>query len=272
MSQRLPRELDGRRAALVVAHPGHELRVHGWLELARPSVWVLTDGSGHGELGRLGSTEALLARAGAAPGAIFGRLTDRAAYDLIFGRDTRAVVELAAELAAALVEEDVDYVAGDALEGFNPVHDLCRVLIDAAVAIARSRGHGRLGHPLSFDFPLEAPPDERPPGRTGDGVLLELDVAALARKLAAARAYPELAAEVEATLARHGPQAFRRERLRPVPREGPLAEQVKEKPFYETHGERQVAAGHYRTVLRFREHFLPLAEEIAAWTARACGS
>ena len=38
------------RAALVVAHPGHELRVHGWLEVARPVVCVSTDGSGHGAL------------------------------------------------------------------------------------------------------------------------------------------------------------------------------------------------------------------------------
>ena len=35
-----------RKAALIVAHPGHELRVHHWMELARPLVLVLTDGSG----------------------------------------------------------------------------------------------------------------------------------------------------------------------------------------------------------------------------------
>src|SRR5437868_1619892 len=31
---------DGR-AALVIAHPGHELLVHGWLELARPVIFIL---------------------------------------------------------------------------------------------------------------------------------------------------------------------------------------------------------------------------------------
>ena len=30
-----------RKAALIVAHPGHELRVHHWMELARPLVLVL---------------------------------------------------------------------------------------------------------------------------------------------------------------------------------------------------------------------------------------
>ena len=32
--------------ALVVAHPGHELLAYGWLSRYRPSVFVVTDGSG----------------------------------------------------------------------------------------------------------------------------------------------------------------------------------------------------------------------------------
>src|SRR5207302_1404403 len=35
---------DFKTSALLVAHPGHELRVHGWLERERPLVFVLTDG------------------------------------------------------------------------------------------------------------------------------------------------------------------------------------------------------------------------------------
>ena len=67
-------------ALLVVGHPGHELMVHGWLEAARPLVMVLTDGSGHAGVSRLPSTAALLARAGATPGPIFGRFTDVELY------------------------------------------------------------------------------------------------------------------------------------------------------------------------------------------------
>ena len=63
-------------ALLVVGHPGHELMVHGWLEAARPLVMVLTDGSGHAGVSKYASTAALMARAGATPGPIFGRFTD----------------------------------------------------------------------------------------------------------------------------------------------------------------------------------------------------
>src|SRR5690348_480507 len=72
----LPSALRNRRAALVVAHPGHELRVHGWMELAHPIVSVLTDGSGHTGQSRLSSTTSLLAQSGARPGSMYGRFRD----------------------------------------------------------------------------------------------------------------------------------------------------------------------------------------------------
>ena len=40
------------------------------------------------------------------------------------------------ELAASFARNGIDFVAGDATEGFNPTHDICRALVNAAVAIA----------------------------------------------------------------------------------------------------------------------------------------
>src|SRR4029077_12021317 len=70
------RSEDMTSAALVVAHPGHELRVHGWLERHRPVVFVLTDGSGSTASSRLHSTQRILLRAEARQGSIFGRFSD----------------------------------------------------------------------------------------------------------------------------------------------------------------------------------------------------
>jgi hypothetical protein len=254
----LPPVLAGRRALLVVAHPGHELRVHGWLEVVRPPVWVLTDGSGHGDRGRLASTATLLAAAGATPGPLFGRLRDRDAYAMILDGDDGAFAALAEELAAALLEQRIDYVAGDACEGFNPVHDLCRLLIDVAVLMARERSGSVVD---DLEFPLEAAPDWPAPGET---CAWDLDDPALARKLAAARAYPELAGEVERALAAHGADAFRHERFHRVEPLRTLALRIAGPPEYERHGERRVAAGHYARVLRHREHFAPLVRRVVA--------
>jgi len=46
--------------AVIIAHPGHELRVHYWLEQAKPAVCVLTDGSGRTQKSRLDSTTGVL--------------------------------------------------------------------------------------------------------------------------------------------------------------------------------------------------------------------
>jgi len=249
---RLPRG----RPALVVAHPGHELRLHGWLERARPSVLVLTDGSGAGGQSRLPSTSRLLAAAGATPGAVFGRLTDRALYAAILARDAGLALGLVDELTTMIVRNGIDYVVADALEGYNPAHDLCHVLVSAAVELAARAGR-RVVH---LDFPLVGQPDALPSRRAS--VKLRLDDAALARKLAAASAYVGLGDEVETALAAHGVEAFRVECLRPLAPDALHALPPEDPPFYERYGAGRVAAGRYAQVLRYREHFEPLAEAV----------
>ncbi len=281
MSEVTPRY---ERAALVVAHPGHELRVYGWLEAARPRVFVLTDGSGHLQQSRAPSTEALCSVAGASRGPIFARFTDTALYAGILDHDFELFTGLADELADALVRDETQVVAGDAAEGYNPAHDACRLLIDAAVALAHKMSDDRIDN---YEFTLVGPPDECDEELRAAAHWLHLDDATFARKLAAAHNYDGLAAEVEAALSGAGSEGlranrdiaartgltnlaasgemFRVECLRPA-RSG--AQRFNEPPFYEHYGERQVAAGHYSRVLRYREHMLPLAEALHSHVER----
>ena len=247
------------RAALVIGHPGHELRIHGWLAQARPLVCVFTDGSGRSGRSRLAATTAVLDAAGARPGPIYGRLSDRAAYDAILDGDHARFVALAGELADVLAAERIDVVVGDAAEGFNPTHDVCRLVIDAAVGLA-ARARPAIA---SYEFPLDGPPD---PGPLPGVIRLALDEPAFATKLAAARRYGTLADEVGAAIAAHGADAFRVECLAPVA-PGPHRDDGPP-PFYERWGEQRVRAGHYPRVLRRREHVAPLAAALARAVAR----
>ena len=62
-------------------------------------------------------------------------------------------VALVEELAEVFVAAGIDVVAGDAVEGFNQSHDVCRFVIDGAVALASRR----TGRPIdNRDFVLEA--------------------------------------------------------------------------------------------------------------------
>ncbi|HWS56068.1 MAG TPA: hypothetical protein VN228_18150 [Pyrinomonadaceae bacterium] len=277
-------------AALVVAHPGHELRVYGWLERARPRVHVLTDGSGRSQQSRAASTDVVLGAAGATPGAVYARLTDAALYAAILDRDFKLFTDLADELAEAFVGDGTRTVAGDAAEGYNPAHDACRLLLDAAVGLARAAS----GAPVeNLEFTLVGPPDECAAESRAAARWLRLDEETFARKLRAARNYPELAAEVEAALAGAGSvglrahpdlaarsglsggvaggDSFRVECLRPASSGARAGRDSGVKPFYEQYGERQVAAGHYARVLRHREHMLPLAEALRSHVGRRTG-
>lgn len=251
----------GQRAALVVAHPGHELRVHGWIERARPLVFILTDGSGHTGQSRLASTTTVLERAGATPGLIYGRLSDRDVYRALLDHRFDLFADLADELAEALARAGVEVVVGDAVEGFNPGHDACRLVLNAAVERLASRPGSAM--PANYEFPLEAAPDDCPADLRGARVRIELDDAALARKLAASRGYPEMAYEVERALSRHGEAPFRTEWFRPVRYGLDIGSVIEHPPFYEVHGEKRVAEGVYTEVLRFREHVAPLAERLS---------
>ena len=137
--------------ALIISHPGHELRVFHWLEQTRPLVLVLTDGSGSVNQARIGSTTRILKMVGARPALVYGVFTDREIYSRILERSESILVEMIEQVALTLVEQGIDTVTGDALEGYNPSHDLCRYLINGAVLLAGRRS-GRLIENL--DFPL----------------------------------------------------------------------------------------------------------------------
>jgi hypothetical protein len=251
--------LPSGRAALVIAHPGHELRVHGWLERARPRVHVLTDGSGGAGEGRIDSTSHVLQRAGAERGALYGRFTDRKLYELILDGKFDELRLLVDELADDLGAGDYAYVAGDSVEGYNPSHDLCRVLLGAALETVKRRTGRAIP---TYDFPLVGRPDRFPPAVCGETVCVELDDAEMQRKLAAAQGYPELALEVERALAATGAEAFRREYLRPIEYRTGFDASVGDPPYYEAYGAEQVRKGRYRRVLTYRDHFKPMADAL----------
>ena len=186
------------RAALVIAHPSHELRVHGWLELARPLVFIWTDGSGRSGPPRLDWTTRVLVQAGATPGAIYGRLTDAAVYAAVLQRDYDLFINLTNELAGELLQEQIEYVVGDALEGHNVTHKVGRLMTSAAVEMASRRS----GRPIpNYDFTVVGRPDDCPAELRAQAWRLSLDDESFRRKLAAARSHhPKLAADVNAAL------------------------------------------------------------------------
>jgi hypothetical protein len=252
-----------RRTALVVAHPGHELRVFGWAQAHCARVYVLTDGSGRSGISRLSSTTRLLKSLGCECGEIFGVASDRDIYRAIREHDYAFFLRLVDLLAASFQSRDIELVAGDATEWFNPAHDVCRMLINAA-ASAKQMATGC--DVANYAFHLtewELGVQEIHDGRCWH---VQLEDSALRSKLEAAHSYAELQEEVERAVANRGEEYFRTECLRRVTEthsQGPA------RPFYEIWGERRVAEGEYDSVIRYKEHILPLQQAIDRHVAAA---
>jgi hypothetical protein len=246
------------RSLLVVAHPGHELRLFGWLCSARPDVLVLTDGSGHSQRSRIAATDRVLRATGARAGAVFGDYTDRELYAALLSGDAAPFIELTAAVAGVLRRGQYRTVIADPLEGYNPTHDLCRIIVDCAVSHA-SRQSGKVIR--NYEYALTGTSDMR---GSAASIVTRLSDEVREWKIAAATGYHELFGEIEAAVEQEGKRAYEEEVLREIAatRISDLPRAVP--PFYETYGEQQCTAGRYATVIRYAEHFVPMAQAIAA--------
>ena len=68
-------------------------------------------------------------------------------------------------------------------------------------------------------------------------------------------------------LAQRGREYFRIECLRETAEPG-MPQQDSPKPYYETWGEKRISEGKYTAVIRFREHILPITDEIFRYALR----
>lgn len=249
--------LRAKRVVVFVAHPGHELRIYRLLEIAKPVVHVLTDGSGSQAASRIHSTTHLLEKTGSRAGSVYGRFADKDIYAMMLSHDYDGFRVLVDEYVESLRAADAEVVVADMMEGYNSSHDICRILVEAAVNICRRRYGMQIAN---YDFPLMGLPGRY--AAEADVVTLNLDDAAFDRKLEAADQYPELRHEVDAAISQLGRAPFQLEVLRPVSSEHGHEWTEAERPYYETYGEKQVEAGIYKYVIRYSEHIKPIADAL----------
>jgi hypothetical protein len=244
---------DSKNALLLVAHPGHELLIHGWLARVRPRVCILTDGSGYSERPRLEQSAALLRKTGAVKGPIFGRYSDREMYAAILDGNAELLDGLVNELAGEIAEHGVEVIVSDAMEGFNPVHDLCRIIAGAAGS--------RSGKDVSLhEYPIHGGPNAF--DGLEDTESFDLGDSAFAAKIADARAFAPVITDIGDMLTRFGERSFRRESFRHIRDWTACAWTESTPPLYEEIGEQRVALSRYDQVIRYAAHMRPLIDRV----------
>ena len=234
-----------RRPFLIVAHPGHELRLFNWMERERPRVFILSDGSGGSARSRIDYSRSTLKAAGATEGDLFGPLPDRAWYAAMLAGDPRPFLDAVTRIVAAARRERPTLLVSDAVDGHNPLHDLCQA-IGSAVATLLAAEEG-----ADIRYVVAAAT------ATGMGRAAEcwrLDEAAAARKHAAVTAYTPLAEEAQRILMEE-PEALVLERLLHPTFDWPRHAS----PDWEAFGRKRVAAGRFASAVTYGAHVLPLA-------------
>lgn len=237
------------QTCLIVAHPGHELRLFGWMETHRPVVCILTDGSGNTGESRTQFSRTAIGAAGAFIGKVMGAHPDRRWYESVLAGDSRPFLEVASTIADTLARGCL--IVSDPVEGYNPMHDLCSSVADLVAAqVGGTRAVYALMDPLKAGSTQRLGPERA------------------ARKRLAVEAYTPLRDEGRALLQRH-PDALYCEQLCHGSYGWP--ETPASPPQYEAIGDARIEAGLYRSPITYAAHVRPMAlwlrHHAKAWAA-----
>jgi len=248
---------------LLIAHPGHELRVLQWLKQAHPQVVMLTNGDGSIGQPRLEDSRAVLDSLGVSLRSDWlEAVSDQQVYQALLGRTESPLVAWLERLYGACMTAGVTTVVADQAEGYNPSHDVCHVLANRLV-----ERMVKAGRPvLNLEIPLVGHPCD--PLRHGEArVVVHLTAEQTEWKLSQMRDYarrcsPVLEAEVQKMIADFGVQAFATECLYDAARtryeDGGFPAET---PYFEQIGEARYRAGVYKDVIR-ADHLRRFVEPI----------
>jgi hypothetical protein len=232
---------------LVIAHPGHELRLFDWMERERPLVFILSDGSGGAQSSRLDYSVAAIREAGASLIEGSGQRSDRDWYAAILAGDIAPFTQTADAIAAVALTRHAPLVVSDAADGYNPLHDLCQAIAAAVVArIARSSKASKF---------LVSPAIASAMGSPSIAWKLE-DDAARRKRLAVSANMP--LAEEAARLLAEAPEALYTEQLLVPTFDWP----ENWTPEWEAFGRKRVKEGRFAAPITYRDHVLPIAKAL----------
>lgn len=245
------------KTLLFAGHPGHELLAYKFLMEYKPHVIFLTTGSGNTDDPRINSSIQLIESLGLKVFRPFEPFTDRLLYNLVMNGGFQEFANVKSSLIAFIEQHDIELIVGDALEGFNPSHDLCRYIINASVQELPPEKKI-----LNYDFLLDEVSRNQVSQKSDSDIVLKLDEEEMESKLNACRVYSRLKFEVDRFFEKYGSEFFSLEYFRKISNTLEISNWEEEAPFYETHGRKRVEEGVYESALLFESHMKPLANHL----------
>lgn len=118
-----------QKTVAVFSHPNHEIAIFALLRQLKPYIIFLTDGGGEH---RIRETKKGLASIGLDGQAVFLMHPEKAFYDALLHLDTDFFHKVVLELRLLLKGARPEQILCDAVEFYNPVHDLTLALVGSA--------------------------------------------------------------------------------------------------------------------------------------------
>jgi hypothetical protein len=242
------------KPALIIGHPGHELRAFKFIKEFKPDVFIITNGSGSNNLSRINNSIKIIESLGAKYINLFDPFPDKIIYQLIREVNVTEIYKVKKILYDEIINKKYDMIIGDSIEGFNPTHDLCRYIINSIVKDSYTKANIEI---LNYSFDLDKAPNEI--SANNSMILFELNELELEQKINAAINYPELKFEVEKVLKLFSKEAFKHEYYSKVSDPDIIINWENSSPQYEKYGKERVNNGLYTEVIEFEKHMKPIA-------------
>jgi hypothetical protein len=257
---------------VVFSHPNHEVAIFGLLQRWRPAILYLTDGGG---AGRVAETEQGLRSIGLLDRATFLNRPEASFYRALLDVDHAFFRDVADRVAEAVDRWQPRRVLCDAVEYYNPVHDLSLPLVVRGLAAST---HGGRGGVEVFEIPLirqvpsggrEEYAVQRPtPSRAGSQMRVTLTAEELAAKLAARdQVYTILAAQLGPLVCDLPDDHLRTETLVPAVLSSEVAGEYALR--YEWRAAVLRRQGAVERAITHAGHFLPVAHALAGGASGA---
>jgi hypothetical protein len=255
----------GIRRLLVLSHPNHEAAIFGIVQRLRPKLVILTDGGGDP---RPGETRKALERVGLLDHVRFLDFREGDFYRALLESDLDYFRNVIARLRIELKEFAPEQVICDAVEFYNPVHDLSLPLVRAALGEAATARVFEA--PLIYQIACQEGNPERyelqrfPHSRRDGQIEFRLSMDELGGKLAARdQVYGALRKQIAPLLAGTPADHFATEVIAPAAR-GLLEPNSDQILRYDWRAKLLLARGQVKRAITRAKHYVPLAAAILA--------
>lgn len=253
----------GNNVAMVLAHGNHELFAAGLIQQFQPDILYITRGRRPEDERTEEQARSVLKALEFGSKVTFLPVRETDIYGRLLARDAEWFATLRNHVAAWLYQVGADAVITDAFEWYNSVHDLCSLLVDAALEtspLLSAQKVQRYDLPLAFQTIVQY--DESEFVDTGiPHHRYTLDAEESRSKRDIIQKVIVSDQNVREVVSTWTAKRYEQEIYQPVPstRDYGVVPPRNQWVTYDDYGKENVARGRYPQAITFQEHYAPIA-------------